>query len=130
MLDIQLKRMIRGIYGLHNRDSVEKYMAELDFLYCEDLRTYQDLLTLERIITNGTPRSFGEQIVKEFGRYRTRGMEIGALRMTQDTAPVYTPRHNFFFSRACRAYNKFGVFQMEKSEGIDVWKKGFVGNIL
>ena len=123
-LDIQLKRMIRGIYGLHNRDSVEKYMAELDFLYCEDLRTYQDLLTLERIITNGTPRSFGEQIVKEFGRYRTRGMEIGALRMTQDTAPVYTPRHNFFFSRACRAYNKFGVFQMEKSEGIDVWKKG------
>ena len=123
-LDLELKRLMRGVFDLKRLDNVDEQMKQMDFLFCEDLRTYHDLLTLDRIITNNTPLSFGQQIIREFGRYRTRGMEIGVLRQTQDTAPTYTPRHNFFFARAIRAYNKVGVFQMSKTDGMDVWKKG------
>ena len=47
------------------------------------------------------PMSFALQLKNEFER-NTRRAEQGHIRMTQDTAPIYGPRKDFFISRRRR----------------------------
>ena len=72
---------------------------------------YHDIITLETIMDTSHPMSFALQLKNEFER-NTRRAEQGHIRMTQDTAPVYGPRKDFFISRACHLYNQVAAYNL------------------
>ena len=55
------------------------------------------------------------QLKNEFER-NTRRAEQGHIRMTQDTAPLYGPRKDFFISRACYLYNQIAAYNLPQKK--------------
>ena len=76
-----------------------------------ELRGYHDILTLESIMKNKKPESFAWQLNEEFARI-TRTAGQGQIRSTQNTAPTYGPRKEFFLCRACTLYNKLPAYNL------------------
>ena len=113
-VDVFMNKVVRKIFDLPddypNRLLRRKYI-ELGWMQTRELRSYHDILTLESIMHSKHPLSFAEQLQTEFDRI-TRTAQQGNIRMTQETAPLYGPRREAFFSRACRLYNQLPAYNL------------------
>ena len=113
-LDMLLNDVVRLIFDLPHRCPnriVKPYYAQLGWLQIRELVAYHDIVTLESIMRNSAPYSLAEQLNEEFSRV-TRQREQGALRMTQQTAPMYGPLKKAFLSRACFLYNWLPAYNL------------------